>query len=311
MEDDYTSQYDLQPKKRNYTWIYLSIILLLLASNIYFFTKNNKASEQVLLVEEQKDEADSARAILQSEYNASLARLDDLTGKNSKLDQQLKANSSELAKAKERIEQILKNQNASKQEIAEARGLITRLNGKITGYEKEISRLKKENVILATERDSVVNDNQELHESNEGLKEKVNLAKVLHASNIRIAGVILGRRKEKETSKAKRVDVLRVIFDIDENRVAESATRDLNVRILNPSGSLLSNAALGSGSFELAENGRTSYYSISKKVSLQTGQPLSNIKVDWQQSAEYEKGNYTIEIYNEGYLIGRGTVSLR
>lgn len=311
MEDDYTSQYDLQPKKRNYTWIYLSIILLLLASNIYFFTKNNKASEQVLLVEEQKDEADSARAILQSEYNASLARLDDLTGKNSKLDQQLKANSAELAKAKERIEQILKNQNASKQEIAEARGLITRLNGKIAGYEKEISRLKKENVVLTSERDSVVNDNAELHQSNEGLQQKVNLAKVLHASNIRITGVILGRRKEKETSKAKRVDVLRVIFDIDENRVAESAVRDLNVRILNPSGSLLSNAALGSGSFELAENGRTSYYSISKKVSLQTGQPLSNIKVDWQQSAEYEKGNYTIEIYNEGYLIGRGTVSLR
>lgn len=311
MEDDYTHQYDQQPRKRNYTWIYLSIILLLLASNIYFFAKNNRASEQVLLVEEQKDEADSARAILQSEYNASLARLDDLTGKNSKLDQQLKANSAELAKAKERIEQILKNQNASKQEIAEARGLITRLNGKIAGYEKEISRLKKENVVLTSERDSVVNDNAELHQSNEGLQQKVNLAKVLHASNIRITGVILGRRKEKETSKAKRVDVLRVIFDIDENRVAESAVRDLNVRILNPSGSLLSNAALGSGSFELAENGRTSYYSISKKVSLQTGQPLSNIKVDWQQSAEYEKGNYTIEIYNEGYLIGRGTVSLR
>ncbi len=311
MEDDYTHQYDQQPRKRNYTWIYISLILLLLASNIYFFTQANKGSNQILQVQEQKEEGDSARAILQSEYNASLARLDDLTGKNSKLDQQLKANSAELAKAKERIEQILKNQNASKQEIAEARGLITRLNGKIAGYEKEISRLKKENVALTSERDSVVNDNQELHESNEGLKEKVNLAKVLHASNIRITGVILGRRKEKETSKAKRVDVLRVIFDIDENRVAESAVRDLNVRILNPSGSLLSNAALGSGSFELAENGRTSYYSISKKVSLQTGQPLSNIKVDWQQSAEYEKGNYTIEIYNEGYLIGRGTVSLR
>jgi predicted nuclease with TOPRIM domain len=311
MQDEFTNQYDQKPTKRNLTWLYISIILLLLASNIYFFTQRKKEDTQIQLVQQQYQTSDSARAALQSEYNASLARLDDLTGKNATLDQQLKANASELAQAKSRIEQILKNQQATQQELAEAKGLIARLNGKISGYEREIARLKKENVILTTERDSVVSDIKALHESNEGLQEKVNLAKVLRASNIRITGVILGRRKEKETSKAKRVDVLRITFDIDENRVAESGMRAFNVRILNPSGSLLSNAALGSGSFLLAESGRTSYYSISKSVMLHTGQPLSDIKVDWQQSAQYEKGDYTIEIYNEGYLIGNATVQLR
>jgi len=313
MNQDTANQYDQPPSKKNYTWIYLIIILLLLGTNIFLFTQKNKVNKQVVLVKEKKDEADSAKASLQTEYNASLARLDDLTGKNSQLDRQLKAANSELSKAKARIEEILKKQSASQTEIAEARGLISRLNIKISGYEKEISRLKRENTTLVFQRDSVVTSNKGLAESNEGLQKKINLAKVLHASNIRIIAVNLSRggRKEKETTKAKRVDVVRIIFDIDENRVAESGMKQLNIRILNPDGELLSNAALGSGFFHLAEGGKQTFFSLPKEIPLQTGQPMKDIKVDWRQSAQYEKGSYTVEIYHEGYLIGKGAALLK
>lgn len=313
MNQDTANQYDQPPSKKNYTWIYLVIILLLLGTNIFLFTQKNRVDKQVVLVREQKNEADSAKASLQTEYNASLARLDDLTGKNSQLDNQLRSANSELSKAKARIEEILKKQNASQKEIAEAKGLISRLNTKISGYEKEISRLKQENTSLTFQRDSVVTTNRGLTESNEGLQKKINLAKVLHASNIRIIPVNLSRggRKEKETTKAKRVDVVRILFDIDENRVAESGSKQLNIRILNPDGELLSNAALGSGSFHLAEGGKQTFYSLSKEIPLETGQPMKDIKVDWKQSAQYEKGNYNVEIYHEGYLIGKGTALLK
>lgn len=313
MNHDTANQYDQPPAKKNYTWVYLTIIALLLGTNIFLYLQKNKVDKQVVLVKDQKEEADSAKASLQTEYNASLARLDDLTGKNSQLDRQLQSAGSELSKAKARIEEILKKQNASQREMAEAKGLISRLNNKIAVYEKEISRLKQENTTLTLERDSVMTTNEGLAESNEGLQKKINLAKVLHASNIRINAFNLskGGRKEKETTRAKRVDVVRIIFDIDENRVAESEIKQLNIRILNPEGELLSNAALGSGSFHLAEGGRQIFYSLSKEIPLQTGQPMKDIKVDWRQSAQYDKGNYNVEIYHEGYLIGKGAAALK
>ena len=56
-----------------------------------------------------------------------------------------------------------------------------------------------------------------------------------------------GGKKEVETSKARRADMLRVVFDIDENRIAESGNKEIFLRITSPDGRLLSNAAYGSG----------------------------------------------------------------
>ncbi|WP_118974259.1 hypothetical protein [Taibaiella koreensis] len=291
--------------KRNNTWIYAVIIALLLGTNVYLFLQRNKSQQKLLESTQQLQQADTSLAALQSEYNASLSRLDDLTGKNAQLDKQLKEKDSELGRTKARIQEILSKNKATQQEVAEARALIHKLNTRIGDYEQQIARLKQENSTLTVQRDSVV-------VSNTDLQQKVSLAKVLHASNIRMTGIKLtrGGRKEKETEKARRVDLLRITFDIDENRIAESGNKELNICITNPNGELLSNAALGSGSFKTAD-GQSRYYSVSKAVMLQTEQPVKDINVDWQQSSEYAKGAYNVEIYHQGYLIGKGSVSLR
>lgn len=292
-------------RRHNNTWIYAVIIALLLGTNVYLFLQKDKNQQKLLETKQLLQQADTSMATLQDDYNASLARLDDLTGKNAQLDKLLKQKDSELSKTKSRIQEILAKNNATQKEIAEARGLINKLNSRIGNYEQQITQLKQQNVALAVERDSVVVTNTDL-------QQKVNLAKVLHASNIRLKGIKLtnGGRKEKETEKAKRMDLLRIIFDIDENRIAESGSKELNICIINPDGELLSNAALGSGSFKTSD-GQSKYYSVSKSVALQTEQPVKDVNVDWQQSAQYSKGIYTVEIYHQGYLIGKGSVSLR
>lgn len=291
--------------KRNNTWIYAVIIALLLTTNVYLFLQKDKNQQKLLETKQLLQKADTSMSTLQDEYNASLARLDDLTGKNAQLDKLLKQKDSELSKTKARIQEILSKNDASQKEIAEARRLIRKLNSRIGDYEQQITQLKKQNSVLIVERDSVAVTNNDL-------QQKVNLAKVLHASNIRLKGIKLtnGGRKEKETEKAKRVDLLRITFDIDENRIAESGSKELSICIINPDGELLSNAALGSGSFKTSD-GQSRYYSVSKNVALQTEQPVKDVNVDWQQSAEYSKGAYMVEIYHQGYLIGKGSVNLR
>src|ERR1700749_460094 len=130
--------------KRNNTWIYLVIIALLLGTNVYLYLQKNKTTETLVVSQQMLQQTDTSMAQLQGEYNASLARLDELTGKNAQLDQQLKGKDSEIAKTKARIKELLTKQNATKADLAEAKGLIEKLNGQITGYEEQIAALKQE-----------------------------------------------------------------------------------------------------------------------------------------------------------------------
>lgn len=299
-----SSRYD--PPKIKSTWVYIIIIVLLLATNFYLFLNKAPVETKTVELATKLAIADSALESLQTRYKSSLERLDLLLGKNAELDAMIKQKDAELLKSKSRIEEILKKGNAvTQEEYSEAQILIASLNSKISVYEEQIKKLRTENKKLNKERDSVAHTNVEL-------QQKINLAKVLHASNIRLKAIDLrrGGRKEKETEKAKRVDLLRITFDIDENKIAESGAKELFICIINPQGELLSNNALGSGSF-LTPEGTSKYYSTAKNIMLQTEQPLEDIVVDWQQTAEYEKGAYFVEIYHQGYLIGKGSVNLR
>lgn len=293
------------PKKSN-TWMYLTaIIAVLVGLNLYlYYSKNKDNSEKELLIEENVVQ-DSTIRVLQTEYNASLVRLDELVGKNAKLDSLLTEKDGEISKIKKRISEITSKSKISEQEYKEAKSLIESLKIKLSNYEAQIDQLKKENAYLKGTNDSLLTNNAVL-------QDKIELGKVLHASNMRLTPIDLrkGGRKEKETAKAKRVDVLRIAFDIDRNLVDEDGDKILYICVINPEGELLTNPALGSGSFTNAD-GKLSYYSLSKKVYIEKGKSLNDITLDWNQGADYIKGDYKVIVYHKGYEIGQEQVSLR
>src|SRR5690606_39020182 len=215
--------------KRSNAWIYLAIIAILIGINIYLYLSRNdnkgEISEQNLV--SNIHEVDSSKIKLQLEYNAALIRLDKLIGQNKQLDNELKKAQSELQQSKARIQQILNTDGATAGELAEAKILIRNLNTKLDSYEKQLASLRALNRKIIKERDSVVEVNTEMHH-------QVELGKVLHASNIRLSAINLRRRggREVPTTRAKRADLLRVKFDIDENRIADEGNSDLNIRII-------------------------------------------------------------------------------
>ncbi len=289
-------------KKFNNAWIYIPLVILLIVSNVILYYKKNAQDEvhqDVLVVK------DSTIVTLKAEYDASLVRLDDLMGKNAQLDSLLNDKNSEVGKIKARINELTKKQKMTEEEYREAKALIGSLRKRIDGYESEIAALKTANAGL-TEQVSA------LTSANETLAQEIDLGKILFASNIELLPIDLRKKgsKEVETSKARRVDVLRIKFDIVKNLLESSGNKEFYILIYNPDGTLLSNPGLGSGGFTLPD-GATKYYSISKNVFLEKGQELKGITVDWNQAASYAKGNYTVEIYHKGYEVGKGTVALK
>jgi hypothetical protein len=88
----------------------------------------------------------------------------------------------------------------------------------------------------------------------------------LHCSNINIIAIDLKGSKEKETTKAKKVDYFKVSFDIDENRVTPSGNKALMVCIYHPDGSI----SVSAGSFT-DRNGKTIQYTNKVDINYEQG----------------------------------------
>lgn len=254
------------------------------------------------------DSLHAEQALLQTDFEAASAKIDQLVSENAQLDSMLNSQRNAMNKLQGRIRGILNKQNVTKEELEEAKLLIINLTDRSKEYEERIAELEKQNRILTGKNKVLVKERDSTVSQNIAIRQ---LASVLHASNIKLEAIKIKRNgKQKETQKARKADVLRVTFDIDENRIAESGTKMVYLRILTPSGTVLNNPVNGSGMITTAQGDQLSY-TMSHGVPLTYNQPLKNIIVDWKQNGDYEKGEYRIEIYNDGYDIGHGSVTLK
>ncbi|MCB9046732.1 MAG: hypothetical protein H6550_11425 [Chitinophagales bacterium] len=314
MSQDFNNQEEQQSTqqqspKKDYTRVYWVIIGLLLISNIYFISSRSKVAGERDRVQAEFDFSDSSRKAVESDYSAALVRLDELVSKNSAMEGMLTDRDGEIAKLRSQIDKIIKNKNASAAELGKAKRLINILNGKVQTYEERIAALESDNERLGVERTVLQEERDALDAEREQLAK---LGSILHVSNIRMTPIDIkrGGKKISETQKAKRVDVMRIEFDIDENRIKETSVTEFYLRITNPDGTVLSNAAYGSGVTTL-DDGQSVNYTLSKLIEVQKNTQVSDVVVDWNQDSDYKAGDYKIEIYQGGFKVGSGNVTLK
>lgn len=314
MEQDTSTQTNnniapTQAAPKSYNKLLIGLLAVSMAGNAYLFVGKNKVSEQNNFLISENTDINAAKDTLQNQYDAALARLDDLTGKNAELDQLVKDKDGELGKLKSEIKSLLGKKNATIADLKKAQSLIGSLQGKVKMYTERIAELETANTTLTSENTELSKENEAVSAEAAQLKK---LGSVLHISNIKMEPINQKRNGEKEveTTRAKKVDILRVVFDIDENRIVESGLNEIFVVIEGPGGKLLSNAAYGSGVTSDADSNPINY-TVVKRVNLEKGQKMTNVSVDWKQDSNYPKGDYTISFYNAGYKIGSGGVQLR
>lgn len=291
--------------KKLFPGIFLQAVLLLLIMNLAESCKNNSTAAQ----SQEKVKTDSLVSVndtLQSQYNAARLQLDNYLTKQEQLDSLIKQKDAEIAKLKKSNGYLASKNKKLQNELKADKQLISSLkndlNDSSKAYSTRLGVLENDKNDLLRQRDSLVAKYNKI----------VALGSVLHASNIRLTAVHLKKHGtvEKKTSRARRADGLDLVFDIDENRIAENGTKKLYLVIKDPGGNLLSNSAAGSG-VTTTSNGSQLNYSVLKEIPLVTNEPVKDITVAWRQEGDYEKGDYTISIYNGGYKIGGGHVDLK
>ena len=300
--------------------IYGILIVALLGTWAYIIYDKNKTKESITQLQMEYTNVDSARNVIEQEYNDALARLDTATGNNTELQGNLSERQAEINNLKKQISAITSNRKATAGELAQARKLIGQLNSKIGEMVVEIDRLKGENKVLTTDNKELNTQKKQLSTEKTQLEENLttteaarrqveDVASTLHASNINITPInIKGSGKEKETTTAKRVDMLRISFNLDENRVAPTGEKELYVSVTDPSGQPVSLGS-GSGTFDTREEGSKPFTS---KVNVQYEQgKRANVSFDWKQDGKYQTGDYRIQVYHNGFKIGEGVKTLK
>ncbi len=265
--------------------------------------KDNTQQNLIATTSNQRDE-------LQKELEDATMRYDILKTSNSRKDSTITAKDREIYEKKALIQSLLSKSNATESELREARGLISSLKGDIEGYRQQVEALKGENLVLTQEKAAVTEERnrvQQNYDSAQGVirgkEDIINVGSTLHASNFNIVGINeKSKGKEKETTTAKRVDKLRISFDLDENLIAQSGKKDIYICITAPDGTPVAVEALGSGKFSTRE-GLEKIYTQKIEVNY-TQNKRQNVSFDWKQSSNFSIGNYKIEVYNNGFKVG-------
>ena len=301
-------------KGKNYKNAIIVVLAVgLIAVSGYLVYAKNQTAETIKVKETQIATVSAEKSEVQNSFDASLARLDSMSTVNTGLQSQLEEKNSEIAKTKAEIRSILNKKNATSSELARAKTLIASLNDKISSLEMDVARLTEENqmlnndkVVLTQEREKLTQDLTATTLVKQELEKKVGVASTLNASNIIITPINVKKSgKEKVSTTAKRVDKFLVSFDVS-NRIVQPGTTDVYVLVIGPDGKAINT---GSEMFTASETGDMAY-TAKLNVDMETAKK-KNVEFAFIPGADFKKGNYTVQIYQNGFLIGESTRELK
>lgn len=305
-----------QPQNKGNKNLLIGILVAgLLLTWGYLLWDKNKSSERIQEKETLSENYMSQRDSLKTMFDEAQLRLDSITGANNNLQGEKSELMKKIDADKAEIRRILNDRNASRAELARAQQMIANLNNQIASLEEEVSRLTGENQMLTANNMQLSTEKQVLEQNlqtsateREALAQTVDVGSTFSASNIQITPVNEKKNgKEKTTSTAKRVDKLVVSFEI-ENRIARSGPADMYIIVTAPDGSIVSSTDLASGVLTTRTDGDREF---TTKVPVEYEQGTRrNVEFPIRQS-DFQRGDYKIEVYHNGFKIGEGIRTLK
>ncbi|MFD0795198.1 hypothetical protein ACFQZX_16365 [Mucilaginibacter litoreus] len=308
MEYQPTENQPNQAPKKNSNVIYflIAVVVALLGTDVYLYMQKNKSDIKIVYQNDEKTrlqtELDSLEAQIE-QVNASRTKMTaTMQAKNDSLRLKIRVLRSELAKGK-----------LTAAELSKAQEDIKQLRYFVTKYTADIEELKKQNTTLATERDTLKSNlatvsqkASDLEQKNQELDSKVKVASAIKvATSDVVAYKVKNSGKESDVSKAKQAQKLKINFTIASNAVAEKGLHDLYLRVIDPTGNLITQN--DSGTF----NADSQDLQFTYKTSIDFRDDGSMYTIDWFNPVPFQKGTYTVLLYADGFTMGRTSITLK
>jgi hypothetical protein len=209
----------------------------------------------------------------------------------------------------QRLQEELRTIKASNtRRINELKKEIETLRKITYSYVVQIDSLNRLNEQLVTEKNQATAKYQQasqavtqLTQEKQQLVETVQIASKLDAGNISVTGITA---KNKPTDKINKMDQLEIRFVIGKNITAATGEKDIYIRIQKPDDDVLVKKSENVFPYENKEIN----YSAKRTIEY-TGEeyPLS---IYWKIEEVLLQGNYRVDIFADGNLIGRKSFQL-
>lgn len=304
-------QNEKDKKSKTYLMILIGALLALnIGIGINLWLGNKEKTELTTRI----DTLTNDKLALQKDLDALQSDLENVRAENKGLNEQMAEKDLAIEQKINQIKLLLNKGKMTDKEFKRAKDEIAALKGQIDDYKMKIAELTQKNEEL-TQENLGLSQNLSAEQAKSAEKDKtietqgqkISMAKRLHASTVNAAGVrerkVFGK-KEVTTEKASRVEEIKVQFVLDKNAVADAGDKDIFVKIISPDGSPIATKAQTT-----MVDGTETLYTDKKTVDYQ-GEKMDNI-VYCKKQGPFTKGEYTVEIYAEGYKVGGTKFTLK
>ena len=271
-------------------------VLVIAIIGITYLLFTEKKANRELVQEFQLDKED-----LENEYSQFVQKYDELkfTVTNDSLALLLEQ---EQLKTQRLLEELRTVKSSNATEIRRLKKELATLRKILVGYVNQIDSLdrinKRQQQVIADVTQKYNTASQQistLSKEKENLDKKVTLAAQLDVTNIRIEP---RNKRGKVAKKVKDIVKLAISFTVVRNITAENGERTIYIRITKPDNDALTKSASNTFSYE----NRTLSYSIKKYIEYNGEE--QNVNVFWDVEEFLYAGNYRLDIFEGGNLIG-------
>ena len=321
-------------KSNNLSMFSIIAFLLLIGAVGYLLMSNSSLKGELNEKKQAFLELEKVHTELDQNYESALQDLEDLRGSNQELNELIDSQKDELGKQKKRISGLI----WSERELGKARKEVANLTKMANQYVLDINNLIATNESLASHNTTLTSQNEtlnaealinrkritnldsvrtllagqteELAKSNDKLSVKVDMAESIKINWLEVKGYdVRDDGSVKEKSKAKKVEMLRVCFKTETNMVTPAGEKEFYIRYTSPSGEVLYVEELGSSSITNKLTGDTERYTASGTVTYNNAD--LDACLDWRPNFKLIKGNYKVEIFENGFNVGNGAFRLK
>lgn len=297
--------------------VLVSFILIWTWGYRYYTRADEYKVNAKIVLSDSNNLANRIRDSLQKVYDETLNKLDaqlDSTIINSdSLKTELETKLSEFYRLSNEIKGLLKNRNSSqnfnvaKQKLGELQNKVEDLKDKNQVVDDENSKLgtiveqlnKGENAI------PVKNVKPGNSETNIPAERSNPVYAVFNASDLKLTALMINNESETETSFADRTNKLVGTFTVT-NNISQLSSVEMMVVVLQPDGSILKNSEWDSGSFDTPDGKKIYSYKLNFNYSKgEQKRLLFSLK-----AGKCQKGNYTMQVYYNGTMIGKASKTL-
>lgn len=308
----------MEPNNNLFLRLGLAILIVSLFGIGFYFYKDNQK------LEKEKKNWEETKIELQNEIKELDQKLTDLESvindKNTELetkDRKVQELQKELNNLQNLVKKYENEGKITKAKADQLQGQLDQKNFYIAKYQQEINRLKEENQKLKVEIENLHEKINQKDSINELLKEdlsiketKLEAASILKATDFTIYNInSRGKEIADETFKARQFHDIKICFKINENNVAEVGNRTIFVQIITPNKEILKQFKKNSGYFTYRN--REEVYSTKTNIYYQKSDIQACVTFNKPEDLVYEKGQYQVIVYTDGYEIGKTTFTLK